>query len=145
MENYKTERNPVLRRMHITPLGYCFRVIVNEKPLNLEKTTTSVLSVLLLIYVIDNHYFCLLICKQTVYPVFSFLTLSLSCPFPVLSLSCHVPVMLLSCPSPFPVLSRPFPVMSQSFPCPVPVLSLSCPCPVPYLNKFSWEPSNETV
>ena len=34
-----------------TPLGFCLRVIVNEKPRNLEKTTSSVLSVLLLIYV----------------------------------------------------------------------------------------------
>ena len=37
--------------MRVTPLGFCLRVIVNEKPLNLEKTTSSVLSVLLLIYV----------------------------------------------------------------------------------------------
>ena len=36
--------------MHVTPLGFCLRVIVNEKPLILEKTTSSVLSVLLLIY-----------------------------------------------------------------------------------------------
>ena len=35
--------------MRITPLGFCLRVIVNKKPLNLEKTTSSVLSVLLLI------------------------------------------------------------------------------------------------
>ena len=34
----------------ITPLGLCLRVIVNEKPLNFEKSTSSVLSVLLLIY-----------------------------------------------------------------------------------------------
>ena len=33
-----------------TPLGLCLRVIVNEKPLNFEKSTSSVLSVLLLIY-----------------------------------------------------------------------------------------------
>ena len=33
-----------------TPLGFCLRVIVNERPLNLVKTTNSVLSVLLLIY-----------------------------------------------------------------------------------------------
>ena len=38
------------RGMRVTPLGFCLRVIVNEKPLNLEKTTSSVLSVLLLIY-----------------------------------------------------------------------------------------------
>ena len=36
--------------MRVTPLGRCLRVIVNEKRLNLEKTTSSVLSVLLLIY-----------------------------------------------------------------------------------------------
>ena len=34
-----------LSGMHVTPLGFCLRVIVNEKPLNLEKTTSSVLSV----------------------------------------------------------------------------------------------------
>ena len=44
------EREPVLRRMRVTPLDFCLRIIVNEKPLNLEKTTSSVLSVLLLIY-----------------------------------------------------------------------------------------------
>jgi len=36
--------------MRVIPLGYCLRVIVNKKTLNLEKTTSSVLSVLLLIY-----------------------------------------------------------------------------------------------
>ena len=36
--------------MRVISLGFCFRVIVNEKPLNLEKTTSSVLSVLLLIF-----------------------------------------------------------------------------------------------
>ena len=35
--------------MRITPLGFCLRVIENEIPLNLEKTTCSVLSV------IDNY------------------------------------------------------------------------------------------
>ena len=35
--NYKTEREPVLRRMCVTPLGLCHRVIVNEKKtLNLD-------------------------------------------------------------------------------------------------------------
>ena len=33
-----------------TPLGFCLRVIVNEKPLILGKTTSIVLSVFLLIY-----------------------------------------------------------------------------------------------
>jgi len=32
------------------PLGFCLRVIVNANPLNLEKTTSSVISVLLVIY-----------------------------------------------------------------------------------------------
>ena len=41
------EREPDLRRMRVTPLDFCLRIIVNEKPLNLEKTTSSVLSVLL--------------------------------------------------------------------------------------------------
>ena len=36
--------------MRVTPLGLCLEVIVNEKPLNFKKTTSSVLSVLLLIY-----------------------------------------------------------------------------------------------
>ena len=36
--------------MRVTPLGFCLKVIMNEKLLNLEKTTASVLSVLLLIY-----------------------------------------------------------------------------------------------
>ena len=32
--------------MRVTPLGFCLRVIVNEKTLNLEKTTYSVMSVI---------------------------------------------------------------------------------------------------
>ena len=48
--NYKSQREPVLRHMHVTSLGLCLRVTVNENPLNHEKTTFSVLSVLLLIY-----------------------------------------------------------------------------------------------
>jgi len=36
--------------MRVTPLGLCLRVILNENPLNLEKTTFSGLSLLLLIY-----------------------------------------------------------------------------------------------
>ena len=36
--------------MRVTPLGFRLRVVVHEKPQNLEKTTSSVLSVLLLIY-----------------------------------------------------------------------------------------------
>ena len=38
------------KSMHVIPLGFCLWVIVNKKPLHLEKTTSSVLSVLLLIY-----------------------------------------------------------------------------------------------
>ena len=47
----------IQRCLRGTPFAFClyFRVIVNEKPLNLEKTTSSVLSLLLLIYVSDNH------------------------------------------------------------------------------------------
>ena len=41
--------------MRVTPLGLCLFVIVNEKTLNLEKTTSSVLSVLLFIYDLDSH------------------------------------------------------------------------------------------
>ena len=42
---------PVIQRgKGVTQLGFCLRVIVNEQPLNLKKTTSSVLSVLLLIY-----------------------------------------------------------------------------------------------
>ena len=44
--NDKTERESV----RVNPLDSCLRVIVNNKPQNLEKTTSSVLSVLLLIY-----------------------------------------------------------------------------------------------
>ena len=35
-------------QLHITPLGFCLMVIVDEKPLNLEKTTSSDLSVILI-------------------------------------------------------------------------------------------------
>jgi hypothetical protein len=44
--NDKTERES----MRVTPLVFYLRVIANENPLNLENTTSSVLSVLLLIY-----------------------------------------------------------------------------------------------
>ena len=40
----------IQRGMRVTPLGVRLRVIVKEKPLNLENTTSSVLSVLFLIY-----------------------------------------------------------------------------------------------
>ena len=45
--NY-TEREPVLRRLRVTFLGFCLRVIVNEILIDLEKTTSGVLSVILL-------------------------------------------------------------------------------------------------
>ena len=48
MINYKTERER--ERMRVTPLGLCLRVIVNEKSLNLEKTTLSFLSLLIFIF-----------------------------------------------------------------------------------------------
>ena len=48
--NNKTEREPVPLGMRVTPLGFRLRVIVNENLLNIEITTSSVLSVLLLIY-----------------------------------------------------------------------------------------------
>ena len=48
----------IQRVMPTIPLGFCLRVIVNEKPLNLENTTSSVLSVLLLIYG-GNFYLCM--------------------------------------------------------------------------------------
>ena len=41
----------IQRSITVTPFGFYLRVIVNEKPLNLKKTTSSVLSLLLLIYV----------------------------------------------------------------------------------------------
>ena len=40
----------IQRGMRVTPLGVRLRVIVKEKPLNLENTTSSVLFVLFLIY-----------------------------------------------------------------------------------------------
>ena len=36
--NYKTERE----FMRVAPLGFCLTVIVNEQPLNVGKTTSSV-------------------------------------------------------------------------------------------------------
>ena len=40
----------IQRCLRGTPLGFCLRVIVKEKPINHEKATFSVLSVLFLIY-----------------------------------------------------------------------------------------------
>ena len=45
--------------MRVTHLGLCIRVIVNENPLNLENTTSSILSVLLInlwLYIWENTY-----------------------------------------------------------------------------------------
>ena len=39
---------PVLRRLRVTPLGFSPRVIVNITHINLEKTTSGVLSVILI-------------------------------------------------------------------------------------------------
>ena len=55
--NFKTKIHPVQRRMSVTPFGFCLRVIVNKKHLNLEKTTPSVLSVLFLIYAPKSQQF----------------------------------------------------------------------------------------
>ena len=41
------EREPDLRRLRVTPLGFCLRVIVNETQINLEKTTSCVISVII--------------------------------------------------------------------------------------------------
>ena len=41
----KTEREPVLRRLRATTLGFCLWVIITETHIKLEKTTSSVLSV----------------------------------------------------------------------------------------------------
>ena len=48
----------IQRGKRVTSLGFFLRVIVNQKPLNLEKTTSSVLSVLLLIYGSANQNQC---------------------------------------------------------------------------------------
>ena len=40
----------IQRGMRVTSLDFCLRDIVNKKTLNLEQATSSVLSVLLLIY-----------------------------------------------------------------------------------------------
>ena len=48
VKNYKTDREPVLRRLRETPLGCCLRIIVKQFHPNLKKTTSSVLSVILI-------------------------------------------------------------------------------------------------
>ena len=56
--------------MRVTPLGFCLRVIVNKNSLNLEKTTSRVLSVLLLIYEYIKYIVYLGICwEETEYPM----------------------------------------------------------------------------
>ncbi len=42
-----SKKEPVLLRLRVTPLGFSQGVIVNETHINLEKTTVSVLSVIL--------------------------------------------------------------------------------------------------
>ena len=44
--SYGIEHTLSLWSMRVTPVGFCLRVIVNEKPINLEKATSSVLSVI---------------------------------------------------------------------------------------------------
>ena len=53
----------IQRGMRITPLGIFLRIMVNDKPLNLEKTTSSVLSVFLLIYDFFQDQHLLLLCS----------------------------------------------------------------------------------
>jgi len=50
MRRITRHTDPVLRRMRLTPLEFCLRVIVYEKPLNLVKTKSIATSVLLLFY-----------------------------------------------------------------------------------------------
>ena len=45
--NRVAEREPVLLRLRVTPLGFTQGAIVNETHINLENTTVSVLSVIL--------------------------------------------------------------------------------------------------
>ena len=45
----------IQQRMRVTHLGFYLRVFVNEQTQNLKKTTSSVLSVLLLLYNITNQ------------------------------------------------------------------------------------------
>ena len=54
--NYKTGTEFVLRRMRVTPMGLCLRVIVDEKPQDLDKKTSSILFVLLLIYSLTQNF-----------------------------------------------------------------------------------------
>ena len=51
--------SPVIQSgMHVISLGFCFRVIVNEKSL-FKKTTSSVLSLMLLIYEVYLYISCI--------------------------------------------------------------------------------------
>jgi len=47
--------NPTLSARNAFGFLFCLRVIVYEKPLNPEKTTSSILSVLLILYASDNQ------------------------------------------------------------------------------------------
>ena len=47
-----------LRRMRVTPFGFCLRVIMKEKPQHLEKTTFTVLSVIVnqsMLHIMDQR------------------------------------------------------------------------------------------
>ena len=75
LQNQKTERELVLRRLRVTPLGFCLRVIVNDKHINLKKTTYCVLSVILInLWLIPSFLFYV-------------------CPF--LTFSSHSPIFLV--------------------------------------------------
>ena len=50
--------------IRLTPLGFCLRVIVNENPLNLEKTTSSVLLLINLCFKLSEAH----ICSSTEFP-----------------------------------------------------------------------------
>ena len=51
------QRESVLRRLHEAAQGFCLRVIVNEFHPNLEKTTSCVLSVLLInLWFYQKHF-----------------------------------------------------------------------------------------
>ena len=51
-QRWITRQRESMRCLRGTPLGLCLRVNVNKKTLNLEKTTSSFLSVLLLIHIL---------------------------------------------------------------------------------------------
>ena len=50
----QTEKNLSNSTLRETPLGFCLKVIVNEKPINLEKTTSIMSYLLLLIDLLNS-------------------------------------------------------------------------------------------